>query len=205
MKEITGQILSWDGVSQQGVIKGIDGDRYPFTLEEWTEEQLPEVDGQVLVICENGRDASKVEYLGIEHIPFLKIESYSEQGEVRTISHTRFIGGPWRMRSDALVWMEAAKGLHRQNPHIEIEDISGLITGEHPLISLHGSVIKYCYGISIEMYLKWILVEANREYKANHKCQWRRQGGPLGRSKTVPPGVIGQHKCPRQLARINVT
>ena len=36
-------------------------------------------------------------------------------------------------------------------------------------------------------------------------CQWRRQGGPLGRSKTVPPGVIGQHKCPRQLARINVT
>ena len=37
------------------------------------------------------------------------------------------------------------------------------------------------------------------------RCQWRRQGGPLGRSKTVPPGVIGQHKCPRQLARINVT
>ena len=39
-------------------------------------------------------------------------------------------------------------------------------------------------------------------------CQWRRHVGPLGRSKTVPPGVFmssekpeltGQHKCPRHL------
>ena len=75
------------------------------------------------------------------------------------------------MRSDALVWMEAAKGLHGQNSHSEIRDISGLLIGEHPLISLHGSVIKYCYGISIEMYLKWILVEAGTEYKANHKLR----------------------------------
>ena len=27
-------------------------------------------------------------------------------------------------------------------------------------------------------------------------CQWRWEVGPLGRSKTVPLGVIGQHKCP---------
>ncbi len=27
-------------------------------------------------------------------------------------------------------------------------------------------------------------------------CQGRREVGPLGRSKTVPLGVIGQHKCP---------
>ena len=27
-------------------------------------------------------------------------------------------------------------------------------------------------------------------------CQWRWEVGPLGRSKTVPPGIIGQQKCP---------
>ena len=27
-------------------------------------------------------------------------------------------------------------------------------------------------------------------------CQWRWEVGPLGRSKTVPLGVNGQHKCP---------
>ena len=27
-------------------------------------------------------------------------------------------------------------------------------------------------------------------------CQWRWEVGPLRRSKTVPLGVIGQHKCP---------
>ena len=29
------------------------------------------------------------------------------------------------------------------------------------------------------------------------KCQGRRNSGPLWRQKSVPPGVIGQHKCPR--------
>ena len=32
-------------------------------------------------------------------------------------------------------------------------------------------------------------------------CQWRRENGPLGRSKSVPPGAVGQHKCPHQLFR----
>ena len=59
MREVTGQILSWDGVSQQGVIVGSDKAYYTFTSKEWTEDQLPEVDGGVLVICENGRDAIK--------------------------------------------------------------------------------------------------------------------------------------------------
>ena len=168
MKEVTGRIISWDGVSQQGMIEGSDGTRYPFSFKEWIGEGLPEVHGKVLVICQNGRDTSQVEYLSIEHIPSLKIETYSEQGEVQTISHTRFIGGPWRVRSDALVWMQVAKGLHEQNSHLKIEDISGLLRGEHPLISLRGSVIKYCYGISIELYLKWILIEAKIQYRANH-------------------------------------
>ena len=55
-------------------------------------------------------------------------------------------------------------------------------------------------GIVVLLYL-----QRKIKRRAEDKCQWRRQGGPLGRSKTVPPGVIGQHKCPRQLARINVT
>ena len=28
------------------------------------------------------------------------------------------------------------------------------------------------------------------------RCQWRRHVGPLGRSKTVPPSVLGQRKSP---------
>ena len=32
MKEVTGRILSWDGVSQQGMIEGSDGAHYPFDL-----------------------------------------------------------------------------------------------------------------------------------------------------------------------------
>ena len=169
MKEVIGRILSWDGVSQQGTIEGSDGALYPFSSKEWTEEGVPEVHGGVLVICQNGRDASQVEYLGIEHIPFMKLTTHSEQGEVQTTSHTRFIGGPWRVRSDALVWMAVAKGLHEQNSHLIIEDISDLLRGEHPPISLRGSVIKYCYGISIELYLKWIVIEAKVLYETNHE------------------------------------
>ena len=72
MKEVTGRILSWNGVSQEGVIEGDDGILYPFSSKEWTEEQKPEAHGEVLVISQNGRDASKVEYLGIEHVPFFE-------------------------------------------------------------------------------------------------------------------------------------
>ena len=36
-------------------------------------------------------------------------------------------------------------------------------------------------------------------------CQGRRQNMPVGRSKSVPPGVIGQRKCPRQLFGRSVT
>ena len=169
MKEVIGKILSWDGASKEGVIEDSNGARYPFTSKEWTEEEPPEVHGGVLVICQNGRDASHVEYLGIEHIPFMKITTYSEQGELRTRDHSRFIGGPWRIRSDALVWMAVAKGLHEQSSHLAIWDLSELLRGEHHLISLRGSVIKYCYGISIELYLKWILIEAKIKYRTNHE------------------------------------
>ena len=169
MREVTGRILSWDEVSQQGVIEGDDGARYPFSAREWTEEREPDVHEGVLVICQNGRDASRVEYLGIEHIPFMKTTIHSEHGDVQTVSHTRLIGGPWRVRSDALVWMAVARGLHQQNSHVAIEDIGDLLRGEHQPISLRGSVIKYCYGIAIELYLKWILIEAKVRYRRNHK------------------------------------
>ena len=36
------------------------------------------------------------------------------------------------------------------------------------------------------------------------RCQGRREVGPVGRSKSVPPEVIGQRKCPRQLFRRSV-
>lgn len=171
MKETMGRIVSWDEVSQKGLIKGDSGDRYPFGSKEWIDEEKPEVGGEVLVICQNGRDASHVEYIGIEHIPTLKITTHSEQGAIKTFSYSRFIGGPRRMRSDALVWMAVSRGLHAQNAHVEISDIRDLAIGEHPLISLRGSVIKYCYGFAFELYIKWILVEAKVEYNKNHSLR----------------------------------
>lgn len=168
MKEITGQIKTWDETERRGVIEGADDKSYPFTWKEWKEQSQPEIHGGVLVICQNGRDASQVEYLDIEHLPFLKVTTYDGYGKERTISHSRLIGGPWRMRSDALVWMQVAHGLHKQNSHQPIEDLSELLRGEHPIISLRGSVIKYCYGIAIELYLKWILTEAKIKYRTDH-------------------------------------
>ena len=157
MQEVTGTILSWHAEAQQGIIQGDDGARYPFTAKQWTEGLPPEIDGHVRVICQNGRDASQVEYLLIEHMPFVKVATLSEQGEIQTISRTTFVDGPWRVYSDALAWMAVANGLHRQNSHVPIEDIGELLRGEHLPISLRGSVIKYCYAIAIELYFKWIL------------------------------------------------
>jgi hypothetical protein len=169
MKEEHGRITSWDAVAQRGTIEDSNGTRYTFSSREWKDDEPPEVDGHVLVICENGRDASQMEYLGIEHLGFLKITTRSADGEVETVSHSRFLGGPWRVRSDALMWMAVAKGLHLQNKQFDIEDLSDLLKGEHPAISLRGSVIKYCYGLAIELYLKWIMIEAGREYKSDHR------------------------------------
>ena len=196
MREVEGRILSWDGVSQQGVIEGDDGARYPFSERVWTEEGEPEVHERVLVICQNGRDASQVEYLGIEHMPFMKITTHSEQGEVQTMSHTRFVGGPWRVRSDALVWMVVARGLHEKNSHMAIEDISDLLRVEHPPISLRGSVIKYCYGIAIELYVKWILIEAKVPYSKNHKLPQLVRKLPipvLGRLRSIYSAYWDRH------------
>ena len=171
MKETTGQIINWDETSGQGTIQGDDGKIYSFTKKEWTEDKQPEIHGGVLVICQNGRDASKVEYLPIEHIPKMKIDVYSPDGELLSTEQRRFIGGPWRIRSDALAWMMTARELHSQLSQRQIKDINILLLREHLLISLRGSVIKYCYGLSIELYLKWILIEAKKTYKQEHRLK----------------------------------
>ena len=54
MREVTGRILSWDEVSQQGVIEGDDGARYPFSAREWTEEGEPDVHEGVLNQSQGG-------------------------------------------------------------------------------------------------------------------------------------------------------
>ena len=171
MKEITGQIKTWDEASEQGTIRGDDRKTYRFTKKEWVEKEQPEIHGGVLVICQNGRDASKVEYLLIEHIPRMKLTVRSQEGELLLTEQNRFIGGPRRMRSDALAWMMAARELHSQVAHHQITNINSLLLTEHLLISLRGSVIKYCYGFSIELYLKWILTEANIRYQYDHRLK----------------------------------
>ena len=74
MKEITGQIKSWNEASQQGEIEGDDGKSYSFTSEEWTENEPPELHGEVLVISQNGRDASQVKHLRIVRVSDVRIQ-----------------------------------------------------------------------------------------------------------------------------------
>ncbi|MCY4381639.1 MAG: hypothetical protein OXE44_00615 [Nitrospinae bacterium] len=169
MKETTGIIKTWDELSGKGTIEGDDGKTYDFTQKQWTVPTQPEIQGSVRVICQNGRDASKVEYIYIEKMPQIRIKTYSQEGELLLDEQRRFIGGPWRMRSDALAWMITANNLHSQTYKSEIEDISSLLLEENLLISIRGSVIKYCYGFAIELYLKWILTEAKIEFQENHK------------------------------------
>ena len=167
MKETNGYIKTWDAETEQGMIQGDDGNTYSFTKKEWAEkDHEPEIHEGVLVICQNGRDASKVEYLEIENIPKLTITLHPPDGEP-TSTQSRFIGGPWRMRSDSLACMLTAKEINSQISKHQIKDISGLILEEHIPISIRGSVIKYCYGLSIELYLKWILNEAEIDYNNN--------------------------------------
>ena len=64
------------------MIQGDDGNTYPFTKKEWAEEDHePEIHGGVLVICQNGRNASKVEYLNVEHMPKLTTTIHPPDGK----------------------------------------------------------------------------------------------------------------------------
>ena len=164
MKELTGVILRWDPAFQRGEIAGDDGQVYTFSSQHWTEAETPEIDGGVRFICENGRDVSTVEYILIEHMPILKVEMFSPQGTLISSEKSRLIGGPWRMHSDALAWMKFAQMIHGEVAGISISDISELLRGDHYLISARGSVVKYCYGIALELYFKWILTEAGITY-----------------------------------------
>ena len=169
MKEINGRIISWDKSSERGEIQGHDGELYSFTNKEWIDDKQPEIDGGVLVICQNGRDPSKIEYLPLEPHSTVRIDIDWQNGEMLSSEQQRFLGGPWRMLSDSLAWMKAAKILHSQISKHQINDNSGLLGGVDIPFSLRGSVIKYCFGFSIELYLKWILVEAKIKFRRDTK------------------------------------
>ena len=171
MKEFLGKIRTWEESTGEGEIQVDDEKTFRFTKREWVEESQPEIHAPVRVISQDGRNASKVEYLAFEGWKWMTETIYSKEGRQPSVEHRRFIGGPWRMRSDALAWMAAARILHSQVSHLEIEDLSSLLIGVHHPISLRGSVIKYCFGLSIELYLKWILTDAGQEFKANHELK----------------------------------
>lgn len=164
MKELTGIIRAWDPKSGRGEIRGDNGASYAFSDQQWTEVDAPEIEDSVRFICQDGRNVSKVEYVLIEHIPRLTITTHSPDGNTISSEQRRFIGGPWRMRSDALAWMITSRTMHVQTSSVPIQDISNLLIGDHLPISVRGSVVKYCYGMAFELYLKWILTEAGVSY-----------------------------------------
>ena len=171
MKEFLGKIKTWEESTGEGEIQIDDEKTVRFTKRQWVEESQPEIHAPVRIISQDARNASKVEYLAFEGWKWMTETINSKEGRQLSVEHRRCIGGPWRMRSDALAWMAVARTLHSQVSHLEIKDLSSLLIGVHPLISLRGSVIKYCYGLSIELYLKWILKDAGQEFKANHELK----------------------------------
>ena len=186
MKELTGVILRWDPAFERGEIAGDDGQAYAFSSQHWTEAETPEIDEGVRFICKNGRDVSTVEYILIEHMPILKVEMFSPQGTLISSEKSRLLGGPWRTHSDALAWIAAAQTIHGEVAGVSISDISELLRGDHFLISARGSVVKYCYGIALELYFKWILTEARISYPDRGET-WAQIIGAVGETTHSSP------------------
>ena len=72
----------------------------------------------------------------------------------------------------------------------------------------HMEVTERRTAVDFAAQMRWLVYEAYPDVKVvrvvldnlnTHKlgCQGRRKNMPLGRSKSVPPGVIVQHKCQR--------
>ena len=174
MQQKTGIIDQWDG-KRGTFIADDDGKSYPFTINEWDDDREdPGVGGRVCFILPDGRKVKRAEYENMEMPSRMTITMTSADGIV-TRNVSRLAGGPWRMYSDARAWMDAAKLLHERFSSCPIVDLTGLlqrprqIGGVRHVISDRGVVIKYCYGLSLELYLKWILTEAGRSFKTRSK------------------------------------
>lgn len=165
MKKTTGLLQSWNSSDRRGVVNGDDGEVYTFTDKEWLDSIEPEVGGAVILICENGRDVSKIEHTRIEHITLSVSRSGSDGVETRQIIT---VGGPHRMHSDSMAWMSVAKGLHDQLAGHDITDISALLQRDHELISYKGSIIKYCFSLAVELYFKWLYILAGKKFAHKH-------------------------------------
>ena len=63
----------------------------------------------------------------------------------------------------------AARVIHHQSVQLPMIDLIQLLAGTHTAISLRGSVVKYCYGLSLELYFKWILTEAQIRFPERHE------------------------------------
>lgn len=169
MKELAGIITHWDNNARTGTVKGDDGSLYPFTLAVWRDTEAPEAGSSVQGICSNGRDISELEYVPIEHMPMLRMQVRSKDGLVISDETSRFIGGPWRMLSDSHAWLAASVAMHHHSMRLPMTDLTQLLIGTHSAISIRGSVVKYCFGMALELYFKWILTEAKIKFPERHE------------------------------------
>ena len=169
MKKISGIISAWDNDARTGTVRGDDGKSYPFTIAVWRDTEAPATGNSVQGTCANGRDISELEYVPIEHMPMLRMQVRSQDGVVIADETKRFIGGPWRMLSDSYAWLMAAEVIHHQSVQLPMTDLIRLLKGTHTAISIRGSVVKYCYGMAIELYFKWILTEAQIKFPERHE------------------------------------
>ena len=75
------------------------------------------------------------------------------------------------MYLDARAWLDTAKRLHQESTQspmpADLRSAFGQM--ERHVISFRGSLVKYCYGLAIELYLKWLLTENNIVFDKNHK------------------------------------
>ena len=152
-----GVIREWDKITKRGRLE-----EYPkkansagifrvFTEKNWEDEYGPEVDGHVhFVLDDNGR---------LSRVCLINFEPWKS------------VRGPGRMYLDARAWLDTAKQIHQESAQSPMPEDLRSVFGqmERHVISFRGSLVKYCYGLAIELYLKWLLSENNIGFEKNHK------------------------------------
>ena len=152
-----GIILEWHEITRKGRLeeytnKGNNtGILHVFTEKQWEDEYDPEVEGHVhFVLDEKGR---------VSRICLINFEPW------------KFVRGPGRMYVDARAWLDAAQRIHQESMQSPMpDDLRSMFGQMQPhVISFRGSLVKYCYGLAIELYVKWLLTENNIEFDKNHR------------------------------------
>ena len=156
MKILRGIIRKWDKCRNRGELEEWDnqcqntGILRSFAMKDWEDEYDPEVEGSVFFSLDGAGN--------VAHVWLANMEP------------PKFVRGPGRMYLDARAWLHAAKRFHDESLEVAMPDDLRSMFGEMEahIICYRGSLIKYCYALAIELYLKWLLTEYSIGFAKRH-------------------------------------